>query len=67
MLPSTGAALPVVGNGVTLGYLILTPIRGVPSLWVERRVVIALADHIAIALTYAGHTTAATTESNGSK
>lgn len=56
VLPSTGAALPVVSNGDTLGSLVLRPKHGVPSLWVERRVVIALADHIAIALTYTGHT-----------
>ncbi|MEO6123597.1 MAG: DUF4118 domain-containing protein [Ilumatobacteraceae bacterium] len=57
VLPSTGAALPVVSNNNVLGYLILTPNHGVPSLWVERRVVVALADHIAIALTYTGHMT----------
>ena len=67
VLPSTGAALPVIGNGATLGHLVLTPEHGVPSLWVERRVVIALADHIAIALTYTGHTSRSADETNVSR
>jgi hypothetical protein len=55
VLPSTGAALPIVSNGSPLGFLVLTPQPGISSLWVERRVAIALADHVAIALTYTGH------------
>lgn len=55
VLPSSGAALAVLHNGDILGHLIVAPTPGVPSLWVERRVVIALADHVAIALTYTGH------------
>jgi hypothetical protein len=55
VLPVQGAAIPVVFDGATLGYLVITPRRGLGALWVERRVVIALADHVAIALTYTGH------------
>ena len=55
VLPAQGAAVPVVADGTTLGYLVLTPRRDLGALWVERRVVIALADHVAIALTYTGH------------
>ena len=47
--------MPVVSNGETLGHLVVAPQPGITSLWVERRVVIALADHLAIALTYTGH------------
>ena len=52
VLPSHGASLPVVSGPATLGYLVLTPPKGSSSLWVERRVVIAFADDLAIALTY---------------
>jgi K+-sensing histidine kinase KdpD len=55
VLPAQGAAIPVVADGATLGFLLLTPRQGLGALWVERRVVIAFADHVAIALTYTGH------------
>jgi K+-sensing histidine kinase KdpD len=57
VLPSQGAALPIVSDQHTLGHLVLRPQSGITSLWVERRVVIALADHLTIALTYTGHET----------
>ncbi len=57
VLPSGGAALPVVSGTETLGHLVLRPRTGISSLWVERRVAVALADHVAIALTYTGHRT----------
>ena len=37
---------------------VLIPRQGLGALWVERRVVVAFADHIAIALTYTGHNAA---------
>lgn len=55
VLPSSGASVSVVADEITLGHLLVVPRRGISSLWVERRVVIALADHVAIALTYTGH------------
>src|SRR5262245_1380440 len=55
VLPAQGAAVPVVSGGRTLAYLVLTPRKGLGALWVERRVVLAFADHVAIALTYTGH------------
>ena len=54
VLPARGASIPIVANGETLGYLVLAPQKGITSLWVERRAVVALADHVAIALTYTG-------------
>jgi hypothetical protein len=57
VLPSHGAAMPIVAGGQPLGYLVLRPNPGITSLWVERRVVAALADHLTIALTYTGHET----------
>lgn len=57
VLPAHGAALPVVSGGTLLGHLVLCPRARVSSLWVERRVAVALADHLAIALTYVGHVT----------
>jgi hypothetical protein len=54
VLPAHGAALPLVADGETLGFLVLRPSEGLTSLWVERRVVLALADHLTIALTYTG-------------
>lgn len=57
VLPSHGAAMPIVFNQHTLGHLVLQPQRGVTSLWVDRRVVVALADHLTIALTNTGHET----------
>lgn len=57
VLPSHGAAMPIVSDKRTLGHLVLRPQPGISSLWVERRVVVALADHLAIALTYTGHET----------
>ncbi len=59
-LPGTGAQMPVTAKGEHLGFLVVTPRNGISSLWVERRVVVALADHIAIALTYTGHRAAET-------
>ncbi len=57
VLPSHGAAMPIVFDHHTLGHLVLRPQPGITSLWVERRVVVALADHLMIALTYTGHET----------
>jgi K+-sensing histidine kinase KdpD len=57
VLPSHGAAMPIVSGNNTLGHLVLRPQQGITSLWVERRVVVALADHLTIALTYTGHET----------
>ena len=58
VLPAQGAAVPIVSGSTTLGYLLLIPRADLGALWVERRVVVALADHIAIALTYTGHNAA---------
>lgn len=55
VLPAHGAAMPIVSVGHVLGHLVLRPQAGITSLWVERRVVVALADHLTIALTYTGH------------
>lgn len=57
VLPSHGAAMPIIFNQHTLGHLVFQPQRGITSLWVERRVVVALADHLTIALTYRGQET----------
>ncbi|CAN0371732.1 unnamed protein product, partial [Phaeothamnion confervicola] len=55
VLPAHGAAMPIVAGADLLGHLILRPQHGITSLWVERRVALALADHLTIALTYTGH------------
>jgi hypothetical protein len=62
VLPSGGALMPVVEDGVVLGHLVLRPKQGITSLWVERRAVVALANHLAIALTYTGRTPAPVAE-----
>lgn len=50
VLPTSGAAVPVVAAGVVLGHLIVTPQPGLTSLRVQRRVLLALADHVALVL-----------------
>ncbi|MCU1400297.1 MAG: sensor histidine kinase [Acidimicrobiales bacterium] len=60
VLPSKGASIAIQlpgsstaqGPGPTLGYLVVMPPPGMTSLRVERRVLVALADHLAIALSY---------------
>ncbi|MCU1368410.1 MAG: sensor histidine kinase [Ilumatobacteraceae bacterium] len=60
VLPAKGASIaiqlpgssPAQGPGPTLGYLVVMPPPGMTSLTVERRVLLALADHLAIALSY---------------
>jgi K+-sensing histidine kinase KdpD len=52
VLPAGGAAIAVVADGHQIGHVVLRPTKGVTSLWVERRIVVALADHIGLALTY---------------
>jgi K+-sensing histidine kinase KdpD len=52
VLPSKGASIEVQNAGTSLGYLVVIPPPGATSLTVERRVIVALADHIALALTY---------------
>lgn len=52
ILPTHGAAMAILSGGETIGYLVITPPAGAVSLRVERRVLVALADHLALALTY---------------
>jgi K+-sensing histidine kinase KdpD len=55
VLPAKGASIAIVSGATTLGYLVVLPPPGSTSLTIERRVIIALADHLAIALTYGDH------------
>lgn len=55
VLPAKGASIAIVNGAATLGYLIVMPPPGSTSLTIERRVIVALADHLAIALTYGDH------------
>ena len=52
LLPAKGASIAIVNGASTLGYLVVMPPPGITSLTIERRVIVALADHLAIALTY---------------
>lgn len=52
VLPAQGASIAIVDGPRTLGHLIVMPPSGSTSLTIERRVIIALADHVAISLTY---------------
>jgi hypothetical protein len=51
VLPAKGASIPILAAERTLGHLIVLPPPGSTSLEIERRVIVAFADHIAIALT----------------
>lgn len=52
-LPDDGAAIPVIHAGVTYGQIVLIPKPGSGSLRDERRLAVALADQLAIAVALA--------------
>ena len=52
VLPAKGASIAVQAGERQLGFLVLFPPPGATAIRVQRRVVLALADHLAIALTY---------------
>jgi K+-sensing histidine kinase KdpD len=52
VLPAKGASIEVLAGVTSLGHLVVLPPSGASSLRVERRVIVSLADHIALALTY---------------
>ncbi len=52
-IPEGGAAIPVIHAGVTYGQIVLTPQPGVGSLREERRLAVALADQLGIAVALA--------------
>jgi K+-sensing histidine kinase KdpD len=52
VLPAKGAAITIQNGSAIVGYLTVIPPPGSSSLVVERRVLVTLADHIGIALTY---------------
>jgi GAF domain-containing protein len=66
VLPSSGASVAVTTGDRTLGHLVLTPREGSPAASVDRRLVLSLADHVAIALDHQTHreTTRALQEDN---
>lgn len=59
VLPAKGASIAVQIGDRVLGFLVVMPPPGTVSLTVERRVIIAFADHLAIALTYGDRPAAA--------
>jgi K+-sensing histidine kinase KdpD len=52
VLPAKGAAIAVQDGQTVVGYLVVVPKAGNTSLSIERRTIIAFADHLAIALNY---------------
>jgi len=52
VLPAKGAAITVQHGDTVIGYLVVLPKPGNTSLTIERRTILAFADHLAIALGY---------------
>jgi len=52
VLPAKGAAITIQNGDTAIGYLVVVPKPGNTSLTIERRTILAFADHLAIALGY---------------